>query len=240
MTSMNEFLLGQLKKLNIDYEAFQSLLQRLLDYGVLCRDESQTEMEFYDLYLRCKSLIDDFLLVLDIRIDHQPHFQFLRLFPPGADVPGMDDAQSPFSGFRSRLNQHEVALILVLRHQYEQLLHEGNIDELGCAALSIESLNIAMKSLLNRSMPVNVTERKALLVKMRQLRLIKLTLDNDGNEDDSWLKVRPMITSMVTTSVLETLNHNSMPATDNVLTSTDTIKNDALHEQPESQLDNTQ
>lgn len=202
---ITELLKSELKKENISLAQFQRLLQRVLDLGVLSRDESQVEAELYDTYLRVKSLVDDFLGVMGIRILHDSRFQYLRLFPPGAKVPGLEDDDGPAQGFRQRVGQQEVALILVLRNLHEQQLQEGKIDDMGCSTVSAEAISIAMKSLLKRSLPPNATDRKNLFRKVKQMRLIKYQFDEDQDFDDFWLKIRPAITSVVSGEVLASL-----------------------------------
>ena len=122
----------QLEKNGISTNELSELLIRLMDYGVLCRDESQREQLLYDRYLRLENLVNDYLGMLRIRIQHDTRFQFVRLYPPGSEVPGMvDENDPPFkSGMRSRLSKSEVELVLVLRSQYEKSLREGQVDEL--------------------------------------------------------------------------------------------------------------
>ena len=94
---------------------FSELMIRLLDHGVLCRDESKREGELYDRYLQIPELVEDYLAVLRIRLLHEPPFRSLRLFPPGAEVPGLPDSEESFnSGLRERLSQQEVATILAV------------------------------------------------------------------------------------------------------------------------------
>ena len=73
-------------------------------------------------------MVEDYLTILGIRLQHDRRFQFVRLFPPGAQVPGLEDQfDQPFNGgFRVRLNQNEVALVLCLRAQYDKALREAN------------------------------------------------------------------------------------------------------------------
>lgn len=196
-----------LEKEGLSQRDFSELLVRLLDYGVVCRDESQIEQQLYDRYLRLEELVGDYLTLLGIRIQHDRRFQFVRLFPPGAQVPGMvDDPQNTGAqAFRSRLNQNEVALILVLRAQYDKALREGMVDEQGCVMVSLEALSIAMKNLLKRTLPENLTERKALFRRLKQLRLVQIANDEQLSDSDMWLKVRPMIMSYVSDQVLSEL-----------------------------------
>lgn len=196
-----------LEKEGLNQKEYSELLVRLLDYGVICRDESQVEQALYDRYVRIEELIGEYLSVLGIRIQHDRRFQFVRLYPPGAQVPGMEEDQE-FSGspsFRQRLNQNEVALILVLRAQYDKALREGAVDEQGCVMVSFEGLSIAMKNLLKRSLPENVTERKAMFRKLRQMRLIQLQNEDSVEDGDVWMRIRPMIMSYVSDQVLTEL-----------------------------------
>ena len=84
-----------------------------------------------------------------------------------------DDEHTPFNGgLRARLNQMEVALILVCRIEYAKHL---------CARLKwmktavcwcLWRRSAAFTNLLKRTLPDNLTERRALFRRLRQLRLL--------------------------------------------------------------------
>ena len=195
-----------LEKEGVQLKEFSELLIRLMDYGVICRDESQVEQALYDRYLRIESIVEEYVSLMGIRIQHDRRFQFARCFPPGAEVPGMDDDDQPFNnGMRVRLSQNEVALVLVLRSQYDKALREGKVDEQGCVLVSLEGLSIALKNLLSRNLPEQLTERKNLFRRLRQLRLIQLANEDVLDTAEFWLKIRPMIMSYVSDDVLNTL-----------------------------------
>lgn len=204
--TLQHTLNDELERLGLTPAQFSELMIRLLDQGVLCRDESRKEAELYDRYLQAAGLVEDYLAVLHIRLQHERRFRSLRLFPPGAEVPGLPDhGDSVDSGLRKRLSQQEVALILVLRAEYDNAVREGQIDEQGQATLPLEALNLASKNLLNRPLPEARVERDALFRRMRQLRLIRSAADNDQDDSESWLIIRPDITSLVTDAVLAQL-----------------------------------
>lgn len=185
---------------------FSELMIRLLDHGVLCRDESKKEAELYDRYLQIPELVEDYLSVLHIRLHHERRFTSLRLFPPGAEIPGEADKDDGISGgLRNRLSQQEVALILVLRAEYDKSLRDGQIDEHGQATLPLQAINLASKSLLGRALPEGRTERDTLFRRMRQLRLIRSSGDASVEDNESWIIIRPDITSLVTDTVLSQL-----------------------------------
>ncbi|MFT6189941.1 MAG: hypothetical protein ACJAW8_001675 [Oleispira sp.] len=207
---MLQFIEQKLEKQGLDRRELSELLIRLLDYGVICRDESQIEQQLYDRYLRLEEIVADYLELIGVRVQHDKRFQFIRLYPPGAQIPGVQDepnaVQSP--GLRMRLNQNEVALILVLRAQYDKALREGQVDEQGCVMVSLESLSIAIKNLLKRTLPDNMTERKQLFRRLKQLRLIQLSNEDRLDDGDMWMRIRPMIMSYVSEQVLTDLIEN--------------------------------
>ena len=194
----------ELEKLNITKNEFSELLIRFLDYGVITRDESQVETVLYDRYLQCAEILEDYLSLMKVVIQHDRKFCFIRAFPPGAIVPGVQSGDDvPFnSGFRTKPSQQDVAVILVLRVEYEKALREGQVDEKGCVMLSLEGLAIALKNLLKRTLPENQGERKAVFRHLRQLRLIKFNSESDLDSEDSWLSIQPSITSFVSDEVL--------------------------------------
>ncbi len=204
---IDSLLTEQLQPLGLELRDFSGLLIRLLDYGVICRDESQVEASLYDRYLLCEALLEDYLAVMGIRLQHDRQFHFIRVYPPGAEVPGLVDDQHAAvqSGLRARLNQQEVALVLVLRTEYEKSLREGQVDDQGRVLLSLEGLSIALKNLLNRSLPEGQVERRALFRRLRQLRLIAFNNEDEMNQEESWLSIQPSITSFVTEAVLSAL-----------------------------------
>lgn len=191
----------------LSQKEFSELLVRLLDYGVICRDESQIEQTLYDRFIRIDDLVNDYLSLLGIRIQHDKRFQFIRCYPPGAQVPGLEDdhQHTGQQAFRTRLSQSEVALILILRTQYDRALREGAIDDQGCVMVSLENITIAMKNLLKRSLPEQLTERKQLFRRLKQLRLIHIANEDGLSDGDMWIRIRPMIISYVNESVLSEL-----------------------------------
>lgn len=213
MSSLTLNLEEQLRKHNLGLADWRALLQRLLDYGVLCRSDSQVEAEFYDQFVRIEALVDEYLALIGIRFQHDTHFQFVRLIPPGARVPGLEDeSDEPFNGgMRTRLGQGEVALILVLRAEYDKALREGAIDEQGCVTLSLEAVALAMKNLLRRSLPESLVERRQLFRRLRQLRLVHFTQEADLEQADTWIRVRPLIVNLVSNEWLASVRE-SLPA----------------------------
>jgi hypothetical protein len=206
-TTIHDYLEQRLKQSGVPLDELRELLVRLLNYGILSRDESQTERELYDRFLRVEAPVRELLDLFGIGLQLDHRFEYLRLLPPGAQVPGMDSAtDQAFSGsLRARLTQQEVALLLVLRVQYDKALREGKLDEQGFVAESFESLGIAMKNLLGRPLPDKVTERRRLFQRLKQLRLIDFRQEEDIDSGESWLRIHPMIVDFVGEEALAAL-----------------------------------
>jgi hypothetical protein len=197
--SLNQYLETRLEASAISLDEFRELMVRLLNYGILCRDENQTERELFDRFLRVEEPAREFFSMYGINIHLDRRFEYLRLLPPGTQIPGMESAvEQAFSGsLRARLSQNEVAMLLVLRVQYDKALREGKLDEQGFVTESFESLGIAMKNLLGRPLPDKITERKRLFARLKQLRLIEFHQEDDIDSSESWLRIHPMIIDFV-------------------------------------------
>lgn len=204
---LTDIIEQQLEKENISLNEFRELIIRLLNYTVLCRDESQVEQQLYDRYLRLSGLVKEYLTIMDIRVLHDTRFEYIRLYPPSSQVPGMDEAESTsFSGsLRARLSQQEVALILILRLQYDKALREAQVDDEGYVTESFEAISIAMKNIIGRSLPDKPTERRQLFNRCKKLRLIDYRHEDDVLKSEAWLKIHPMIVGFVNDEVLQAL-----------------------------------
>lgn len=221
---LTDALSQRLEKENLSLDEFRELTIRLLNHGVLCRDESQTEQQLYDRYLRIADLVQDYLHIMDISVFHDRRFEYLRLYPPGSETPGMEETDtSAFAGsLRNRLSQSEVAMVLVLRLQYDKALREGQVDDKGYVTESVEALSIAMKNILARSLPEKLTERKQLFIHLRRLRLIEFRSEEELLNGEAWLKIHPMIVSFVNDDAVQALaSVTTSENTDNKATATE-------------------
>lgn len=215
-----DLLEKQLALEGVSIDELRELLVRLLNYGVLSRDESATERELFDRLLRIEAPVRELLDLFGITLHIDRRFDYLRLLPPGSTAPGMEEAaHHAFAGsLRARLTQNEVALLLVLRMQYDQALREGKVDENGFVADSFEAIGIAMKNLLGRPLPEKSGERKRLFTRLRQLRLIDFNQDEEFESGESWLRIHPMIVDFVSSEALAALREGivDQEATDGV------------------------
>ncbi len=193
------------RKLDAPFPQFKALLQRLLNTGVLARAESTVELELYDVFIRCKDEVEDYLSLLDIQVVHDPDAHFVRLAPPGSEVPGVESEFSArSSAFRQTLSQEEIDVLLVLRVQYENGLRSGELNEHGDVIQTYEGFSLALYNILGRRLAITVTERKHLFRRLRQLRTVSLNLD-DLDDLSGWFTIRPVICSYVSEQVLDEL-----------------------------------
>ncbi len=207
---ITEYLERALKAYDLKLEDFSELINRLLNYGVLSRQQNQKEQMLYDRYLRISSLINDYLSVMNVIVFHDEKFEYLRLYPPGSAVPGLEVQDSYTGGLRVKLKQSEIVLVLILRIQYDKGIREGrvSIDDQGYVTEKLESISIAMKEILNRKLPDNLTERRELFSKLRQLRLIDYNKDTIDQLQEAWIKISPMIASFVNDDALAVLENS--------------------------------
>ena len=205
---LNEYLEQRLDSAAVSVEELRELLVRLLNYGVLVRDDSKTTRELYDRFVRVEELAAEVLALQGIELYHDRRFEYVRLYPPGSRTPGMDQAEDQaFSGsLRANLTQNEVALILVLRAQYDKAVREGKLDDRGYATELLEAISLAMKNWLSRSLPEKATERRAVFRRLRQLRLIEYREEDDLDQAEAWVRIHPMIVDFVSNEAIDALS----------------------------------
>lgn len=210
-----DYLEEHLQKSGVTLDEYRELCLRLLNYSVLCRDESQIEQQLYDRYVRISDLVDEYLEVVGIRIFHDRRFAYVRLYPPGASLPGVEDAhEQTFSGgLRARLRQDEVILLLALRQLYDKALREGQVDEEGYVTESMEAIGIAMRNNLGRSLPEKITDRKRAFERLKKLRLVRYGQEHNFESNEAGLKIHPMIVDFVSAEVLDAMDE-VLPQTD--------------------------
>ena len=152
-----------------------------------------------------EELVGETLALNGIVVHHDRRFEYVRLYPPGSRTPGMEQAEDEAfnSSLRARLTQNEVAVVLVLRAQYDKALREAKIDENGFATEPMEAISLAMKNWLNRSLPEKTTERRRIFQRLKQLRLIDYRGDEELETTEAWIRIHPMIVDFVSVDAIE-------------------------------------
>lgn len=181
---------------------FKQVLQRLLNYGVVYRDESIVEAEIYDVFVRCEEQVIEYLSLLDVNVVHDRSTRFVRLLPPGGKAPGVEViGEGQRSTLKDSLSNDEVSALLVLRLQYETGLRAGDVNERGDVTQTLEGFSLALRSALDITLPSGVAERKNLFRRLRRMRVISVNLD-ELDSMNCWFVIRPTITAFVTDAVL--------------------------------------
>lgn len=207
MSDLQEYLTRSLAKsgAGVSFADFQSVVVRLLDKGILVHGDSNRETELYYLADRAEDVLVDYLAITGCRLVHDRTFQYFRLYPPGAQIPGMISHDSEYdTAFRANVPANVVAAAVVLRFLYGKALQQGRLDDDAEVQVSIEEFFTSMQTLLKRDIK-NKTERQAMFSQLRAMRAIRYGSDDDLTNLDAWMIVRPTITGLVSESVLDTL-----------------------------------
>lgn len=204
MTPLSRAIDEALEPTRLRPERFREIVLRLLETSVICHADSQAEAVLYNDASRIEALLVDYLSVIGCRLYHDRDFRYMRLYSPGATIPGLIDAEEAESGaLRLRLNQHEVAGALILRFLYDKALQEGRMDDQGRTTISLEEFHTAMQTSLRRTLPAGSNERRALWRRLKQLKLIDYRTEDNLEDAESFLVIRPMITSFVHPDLIE-------------------------------------
>ncbi len=180
----------ELEQRNLNMTEFRAVLLRLLDKQVIYRHESQIEAELYDLFVRMQELVEAYLGVLGITVLLNPQLNFIIAYPPGSDIPGVADGQPAQNALQRRINADEAGLLITLRLIYEEKIHEGEIDEQGCAFVALETIFTRYQSITQKEMPTSESERRSLFYTLKQLRIVTYS---DLESADQWIGVREII-----------------------------------------------
>ena len=207
MTWISEFD-ETLERANVSAVQFRELVARLLKNGAICRADSARERELYDCAFRAEDILIDFLDILGIQVFHERNLRYFRVYPPGANPPVLPEDTSDLRVFTQRLTQDEIALLLTLRFLYDKGLSSGEIDDLGEVAVTPEEIITALSQILDRSLPEVAADRRRLLRRMIDWKVLCADLSDEvmsKDEDDRVMTVRPMIETLVGRDVLETI-----------------------------------
>jgi hypothetical protein len=209
---MNELLTHiekQLASTSVTLETFRKIATRLLANGVISYGDSTLESTLYNDAKRIEYLLDDYFVVIDCKLFHEPDFQYFCLFPPGSDIPGSTTAEEDEetdTSLRERFSQDEVASILILRLLYQQVFQEGALNEQAEAPVTLESFHTTMQTRLNRSLSsIGTTKRKEVFQKLRRRKFIRYSSNANLDNQETVLAIRPIITNFVHSDALEAI-----------------------------------
>ena len=188
---------------NLTVERAQQIIQYLLANGVLDGD-TRKEQGLYDDALRLLDVLADFFDIWGARlVDHRAVSQ-LRLYKPGAIVPGVPDAlEEEVRAITRVLSADVVAAILMLAILYRQSATTGHLNERHDAVSTVEALFAGVAQQFGRTIST-ASARTAVMDELRSLRLVRVS--DEGGEEDTTLIVRAAITYFIGPAQLKAAN----------------------------------
>lgn len=199
----------ELAKAEIPLETFQAAAVRLLENGVLCDGESKRESELYQAAVKLQPLLGDYFEVLGCQLYRDELFDYFRLYPPGAVIPGVASSEERggiSQGLRSNFNAAEVAMLLTLRFLYDKAWQEGAQNDAGEVEIQFEALYTGQRSLMHRDPPTTLMERLSLFRRLKQLRVVRVESgEDDFDHPEKWLAIRPLIATLVRHDIVASL-----------------------------------
>lgn len=193
----------QLALANIKPDRFREIINRLMAYGAIVREEDRIEQLLYDDARRVEGLLEDYFDVAGFRLHHDSNNQFYRLYVAGAVVDGLpEDILEPTPSLRARVSPDFVAVALALRFLYQNKLNTGDIQPQGEALVSFEEIAATMQTQLKRPLPNGIGDKMALLAELKRHRLLSYTAEFSISDEDALLAIRPTILGIVSNNTL--------------------------------------
>ncbi|MCD4499682.1 DUF4194 domain-containing protein [Chromobacterium vaccinii] len=188
---------------NIKPDRFREIINRLMAYGAIVREEDRVEQLLYDDVRRVESLLEDYFGLAGFRLHHDSNNQFYRLYVAGAVVDGLpEDILEPTPSLRARVSPDFVAMALALRFLYQSKLNTGDIQPQGEALVSFEEIAATMQTQLKRPLPSGMGDKMALLAELKRHRLLSYTAEFSISDEDALLAIRPTILGIVSNDAL--------------------------------------
>ncbi|CAJ0880485.1 DUF4194 domain-containing protein [Ralstonia flatus] len=193
----------QIALANIKPDRFREIINRLMAYGAIVREEDRVEQQLYDDARRVEGLLEDYFDIAGFRLHHDSNNQFYRLYVAGAVVDGLpEDILEPTPSLRARVSPDFVAMALALRFLYQNKLNTGDIQPQGEALVSFEEIAATMQTQLKRPLPNGMGDKMALLAELKRHRLLSYTAEFSISDEDALLAIRPTILGIVSNDAL--------------------------------------
>ncbi|MGI4846338.1 MAG: DUF4194 domain-containing protein [Janthinobacterium lividum] len=201
--SLLSHITEQLALANIKPDRFREIINRLMAYGIIVREEDRIEQLLYDDARRVEGLLEDYFDIAGFRLHHDSNNQFYRLYVAGAIVDGLpEDILEPTPSLRARVSPDFVAVALALRFLYQNKLNTGDIQPQGEALVSFEEIAATMQTQLKRPLPNGIGDKMALLAELKRHRLLSYTAEFSISDEDALLAIRPTILGIVSNDAL--------------------------------------
>lgn len=202
---IEKYIGDQLSAYNLSLDEFKNVTRRLLANQVLYAEQSKVERELYNLFARIEHLVIEYLGVLGFTVFHDKQQNYVVVFAPGTSSPHYEnDDDEDIKGLQRKLSSDAIHLLLVLLQLYEQSLIHGEVDEDGCAKVSIENLNHSFRSVLAKE-ALSGTQRTEAFKACSKLRVLEGT-SAEWDNPEGWIKIRPVITSLVFSNMVNIIS----------------------------------
>jgi hypothetical protein len=203
---LTNVLAEHLEEKNISLARFQEITCRLYASNILVRREDATEARLYDDARRIEAALTEYLSLAGLRLVHDSKNEFLRLYPPGAAIPGYaDDGNEPVVALRAKFTPDFVAAALALRFMFQQGFAEGGgrLSSEGEVLVRFEELAMTLQTQLKRPLPETVTERTRLLADLKRQRLVHVSPSFSMADEDALIAIRPVILGIISEDMLQ-------------------------------------
>jgi len=197
---ITKHLVEALSEQNVTLSRFQEITTRLFAFGVISRDEAALEQRMYDEARRIESALQETFSVFGFKLVHDVKYQFFRLYTPGAQIPGMIEADlEPVPSLRTKLSSDFVAAALALRFLYQQAILNGasTLTDKDEVLIRFEELAATLQTQVKRPLPESPTERKQLLAELKRHRIIQVSSTFTIENEDAYIAIRPTILGII-------------------------------------------
>jgi len=178
--------------------SFQAIVWRLLATGVVARHASQKEADLYDRGVEMVEILVDLLAAIGLPFHHDATAQTLRLFAPGAKIPGVTTEHiETYGRITLPVSADLAAGLIALWLLYREGIERNLLNERGERVVLLEDLDACMVSQLRNSAIQRLTDRRSLLTDFRQLRVARLPESGVYMEVGEALAVQRGILSLI-------------------------------------------
>lgn len=203
MSRLNSVIHERLSETTVTDQRFQMIVNRLLDRSIICYGDTKAETDLYNDAIKIVDLLSDFFMIMGCWLVHDTDFHYMRLYPPGADIPGNESMFAEDDpALTDKPAQIEVAAILTLYLIHDANIRGGQVDEKGETSISMEEYRLALKNGFNRSFS-SPREQDDVFKKLKSLKLVRYKSGADLNDGDTWVSIRPTISGLVHAEIVE-------------------------------------
>lgn len=128
--NLNNYINNHIGDVDVSVDEFGDIAIYLLDTGVICRDDSKTERDLYDKFVRVKEELMQYLSILGIHLYHNEEFFSIRAYAPDSVHPNSEKVfEDGSSLMRLSINKELAASLLISYLLYEQYRSEARLKD---------------------------------------------------------------------------------------------------------------